>query len=107
MSKLVFESAVNRDAGKAVPFDLDGATYHFTAPKRLGMFLSAHQDNSDKQIVAQLEWLDAGLPEEEAAVLRKRMRDPNDTLDVVVLLEIVGALMEATAGRPTTPSPDS
>jgi len=87
-----FTTAARRVRAEPIEFDLDGVTYHFTPPKTIGVFLTAIEGGT-AMIEYQLNWLDAGLPRDEAAIIRDR------------LLEVVGYLLGEAVGRPTGPSP--
>lgn len=105
MSDLVFKTAAKREHAEVVEFTLDDDTYHFTAPKRFPLWLATNESLVE-QIRVQLNWLSAGLPDEEAARLLARFNDFDDDLGVEELVDVVRGLTEETAGRPTTPSPD-
>jgi hypothetical protein len=94
---------------KPIVFDLDGDTYHFTAPKTAGMVLTvidngeAGDANSPFAAKATLDWLSQGLPDEENARLIERLRDPKDDFDFPDLGPIIEYLVEQATGNPTPP----
>jgi len=93
---------------KPIEFDLDGETFHFTAPKTAGMVLDVIADgagdaNSPAAAKAALDWLSQGLPEKENARLIERLRDPGDDFDFADLAPIIEFLVEEAAGTPTPP----
>lgn len=97
---LAFETAKRRR--DTITFTLDGDTYHFTPPKKAGMVLEVSEGGNE--VKALFDWLDDGLPTEEAEYLENRLRDPDDDLDVDTLTEVVAGLLEKVSGRPTRPS---
>ena len=101
-----FTTAARRVAKKTVDFELDGDTYHFTPPKTTGIYLAGIEGSGTDQLKAQLDWLEAGLPADEASHLRERLLDVTDDLEITGILEVVGWLLEEMTGRPTTPSPE-
>ena len=101
---LVFASAKKRAAREPISFTLDDREYQFNPPKTAGLVLAA---TTSEQLRAQLNWLEGGLGEEDAAHIRARLFDTDDELDAVDLVQIVNGLLEEMSGRPTGPSPDS
>jgi hypothetical protein len=104
MADLVFNSAVARANGKAITFTLDERKYKFHPPKTAAIFMSA-DDSPGERVRVQLNWLSAGLSEEDAKTIHDRLMDFDDPLTPGTLLEVVGALIEEASGRPTGPSP--
>lgn len=101
-----FTTAKRRSA--PIEFELDGETYHFTAPKTAAMVLDVIADgagdaNSPAAAKATLDWLSRGLPEEENAQLIARLRDPDDDFDFPNLGPIIEFLVEESTGNPTLP----
>jgi hypothetical protein len=100
---LTFETAKRRAAKKAIEFTLDGTTYHFKPPKTTALVLA---DTTTDQLRAQLNWLEAGLPDDESELIRNRLFDLEDDLEAIDLVRIVNSLLEEMSGRPTGPSPE-
>jgi hypothetical protein len=105
MSKLVFESAVQRANGKPITFTLDGRKFKFQPPKTTAVWL-ANDAELDERVRVQLDWLSAGLSDEDSDFLVGRLKDFNDPLTPVTLIDVVSGLMEEVAGRPPTQPPD-
>lgn len=103
MTTKTFSSAANRVNDKPVEFELDGHTYVFTPIKRTALVLSAFEGGAD-QLRSQLNWLSAGLSDEDSAMLTARLMDHHDTLEIPDLLRIIEWLLGEMAGRPTSPS---
>lgn len=99
---LVFDTAKKRVAKEPIEFTLDGETFVFTPPKTAALALA---ESNTEQLRAQLNWLSAGLSDEQSEKLHDRLMDFGDPLEAVDLVKIVGALIEEMAGRPTGPSP--
>lgn len=102
----IFTTAARRQPDYVLEFELDDEKYHFTPPKTTGVYLASIGGNGNDQLKAQLDWLEAGLEEDEAARLRARLFDPADDLEVINIMEVVGWLLQEMTDRPTTPSPD-
>lgn len=102
MSKLVFESAKQRANGKPLTFTLDGRKFKFQPPKTTAIWLASN-DPMDDRVRVQLDWLSAGLSDEDSEFLVGRLKDYDDPLTPVVLIDVVSGLIEEAAGRPTTP----
>lgn len=98
-----------------ITFTLDDETFDFTPPKTAAMMLPAFDlvDNPEDPTAlvgtmrAQLDWLEGGLPADQAARIEARLRDPRDDLDVTDVLEIVRKLVSKVAARPTPASSGS
>lgn len=100
---LIFNSAKNRATQEPIPFTLDEKVYQFTPPETTALALA---EGTTEQLRTQLNWLEAGLPDEQAKEIRARLLDPRDDLAAVDLVRIINGLLEAMSGRPTGPSPD-
>lgn len=93
-----------------IPFTLDGETYTFRPPKMISLILPVlGTDLSDpstqqaqEMMTAQMDWLEAGLDEDEATRIAARLRDPKDDFDLDDLVNIVQWLVESVSKRPTT-----
>lgn len=106
---LIFEAAAKRADHKPIEFKLLGGPdgendFHFTPPR--SSVALALADTFADRIRVQLNWLEAGLPEEEAKIIHDRLFDPNDELEALDLIRIVNGLLEEISGRPTGPSPE-
>lgn len=98
--------SVSKRNTKPIEFDIGGEEYHFTPPKTASMVLPViEQDDVDEMslmsLKQQYDWLEAGLPEEEAERLKARLLDPKDDLDTSDLDKISEWIMKQVNGRPT------
>jgi hypothetical protein len=98
---ITFKTAKRRANNQAIEFELDGTTYKFKPPKTTALVLA---DTTTDQLRAQLNWLEAGLPDKAAKEIRDRLFDMDDDLEAIDLVRIVNALLEEMSGRPTGPS---
>lgn len=105
MPNLTFKSAKKRAAAEPIEFTLDGEVFVFTPPKRTALFLAADESSSE-QLRVQLNWLSAGLPEDQAERIKSRLMDFDDPLEIGTVHQVIQALFEEAAGRPTGPPPD-
>lgn len=86
----------------------DGHEYVFTPPKSAVMMMpvidaNAASDNAGIDITkATFNWLGEGLSDEDHDRILTRLRDPEDGLDVDTLADVVKALTEKVASRPST-----
>lgn len=88
-----------------ITFDFEGSahTYTFVPPKQAEMVLPMLESDSDLVAAkSAFAWLDTGLSEEDRKHLSDRLKDPSDNLDFPHIEEVVAALVERTADRPTT-----
>jgi hypothetical protein len=110
-----------------VTFTLDGDLYHFTPPKfsiiamgigdlinaisgtAAGMDEDSPESGASTMAMMRelLDWLGAGLPDDEGQRILDRLKDPDDDLDIDTVLTITLGLMEEAGDRPTQPSSDS
>lgn len=100
---LEFRTAKQRK--EPIKFTIDEDEFTFTPHKTAGMVLDILDDESE--LKAAFDWLDEGLPEDQSALLEKRLRDPEDDLDVDMVAEIIKFLISRVSGRPTKPSSGS
>ncbi len=103
MATKTFTSARQRISTEPIEFELDGDTYSFTPQKTTALAVSGLNGGSE-QIKGQLNWLGAGLSDEQAKKILDRLLDPADDLELVTVIQIVGFLLGEMAGRPTGPS---
>lgn len=95
-----------------IPFTLDAEEYTFRPPKLISLLLPVlGADLSDptstqaqEMMSAQMDWLNAGLDDDEAERIAARLRDPKDDFDLDGLIAIVEWLVESVSKRPTTTS---
>ena len=89
-----------------LPFVLDGTEYVIQAPKNAQLaFLSASaaaSRNTNDRVAAILDFLEAALVSPGDEMLRHRLLDPNDDLDLEDVMEIIEWAMEEWTGRPPT-----
>lgn len=82
-------------------------TFHATQPTDERMFLIAAMigdEDSSSEATAVLDLFRDALPPAEYRVLKARIADPDDSVDLVVVKEILEWLMEEWSSFPTTPS---
>lgn len=97
---LEFKSGASRR--DPIPFKIDDTEFLFTPPKLAGALLEGLETGDD--LGASLDWLEKGLPEDQAQLLIHRLKDDNDDFDITDLGPIIQALIEKVTGRPTQPS---
>lgn len=112
---------------KPIHFDLDEVTYEFNPPKTTTQVIAIMQikGNSDEanlqRAAAMLVWLSNGLNKDhepkpakkhkgheeytedcQSCAINARLADPEDVLELETVMEVLTALMEEVAARPTT-----
>lgn len=101
---LAYATAKRKD--KPIEFSIDGEDYTFTPPKTASMVMPViEQDDADgMEIMAvkvQFDWLEQGLPEDQAQRLKDRLKDPKDDFDTKDAEKILEWIMKQVNGRPT------
>lgn len=93
-----------------IPFDLDGRTIMFTAPKMAPMLLDLADldvSNPDAAGLASmtglLDWLGAGMSDEDGQWIVDRLHDHEDDFDIDDAMNVANYLLEESTGRPTRP----
>lgn len=90
---------------RPVTFTLQGDAheYSFTPPKNVVAAFAFLDGGSELEVArGTFEWLDAGLSDDDQDRIEKRLKDPEDDLDIDNLSEVVEKLQEYISGRPTT-----
>jgi hypothetical protein len=105
MADVSFETAKKRASGKPLTVEIDGETFKFSPPKRAGIILAGWFGDTNDGVKAQVEWLFAGMENGGRERLTERLNDPGDPFELVDVIGLVNALVEAVAGRPTGRSP--
>jgi hypothetical protein len=86
-------------------------TFHATKPTDERMFLIAalvgDEENQAGEATAVVEILKDALPPEEWRILRARIADPDDDVDLTMVKDIVQWLIEEWTDFPTRPSSGS
>lgn len=106
-------STANKPPKPAIEFELDGRVMSFTAPSWAPILFGIEAANPVGSIRNMLDWLGAGLPEEDGAYILARLQDLEDPFDIDDAMSIMRGLIEETTSRPTvspsasSPSPDS
>jgi hypothetical protein len=88
-----------------IPFDLGGNDheYKFTPPKKAELVLPMLDAEDDMEAAREaFAWLDKGMSEEDRDHLAKRLRDPDDDLDIDHVQDLVRLLVEEMGEDPTT-----
>lgn len=97
---LEFKSGTARR--EPITFKLDDDEFMFTPPKLAGAVLEGLETGDD--LGASLDWLQKGLPQDQADLIVHRLKDESDSFDITDLGPIIEALIAQVAGRPTRPS---
>jgi hypothetical protein len=97
---LVFRTAKKRR--EAVEFTLDDKTYSFNPPKIARAMLPVIQGD-ESEAKATLDWLKAGLSEDDYSHLISRLEDDDDDFDFEDIGNLAESLVEKImTGRPTS-----
>ena len=84
----------------------DPYIYEFRAPKGVVAAMGLVEKNAKfteaEAMQGLFNWLNEGLTDEEADRIVARLKDPGDDLDISDLTDVVQALQERAAGRPST-----
>lgn len=101
------KAASDSEEDQVIEFKIDDDTYHAHRPKdtRFVMLATAADDGFEfaRECMA---FIDACLPKAERIKLSKRIKDPDDPLDIKDLVEVFRHLMEEFTGRPTESQSD-
>lgn len=86
-------------------------TFHATRPTDERLFLVAaamgDEDNAGSEAGAVMSIFRDALPEKEYRTLRSRLADPEDSVDMETIGEVMEWLMKEWTAFPTEPSPNS
>lgn len=99
------EFTTARRRREPIVFTLDGEEFKFDPPKTAGVLLEYAETGNE--LGPMLDWLDEGLSDDDSKKIMDRLKDPEDDFDSDKLGEIVSALFEQVAGRPTRRSSGS
>jgi hypothetical protein len=97
---------------KNITFTADGDTFYGVPRVATGLLtdmvasINRATEMNDK-IDAVLGFFDITLIDESVALIKSRMRDKNNPLELQQALDIIDYLVEVYATRPTQPSPNS
>lgn len=87
-------------------FTLDGESYTLRAPKEAQMAYLAASTSASKQvndrIAGVLDFVEATLMQPGRERLRTRLLDPDDILELDIIVDIMDWAMEEWTGRPPT-----
>jgi len=101
----------DQEADGIEPEVIRSDTFHVTRPTDERLFLVAamvgDEDGVGSEATAVMDLFRDSLPPREYSILRSRLADPDDSVDLDVLQEIVGWLMEQWSDFPTQQSSDS
>jgi hypothetical protein len=121
MADLEFKTSRKRKDPLTFTVEGEDHIYSFTPPKTALMMLpmldvivaqgvgteEAQGEAGLRMMKAQLDWLSAGLSEQDNDRLLARISDPEDDLDFETLVgEYIPELAKVTGGRPTTSRDD-
>lgn len=90
----------------AIPFTLDGRAMEFTPPGWAPILLLSNDKPMDVTR-GYLDWLGAGMSEDDAQHLLDRLLDPEDQFDLEDITAVILGLIEEASGRPTGSLSDS
>lgn len=86
-------------------------TFHSTRPTDEMLFLTASMmgddANASSEAAAVMDLFRDTLPTAEFRILKERLADPDDAVDLEALQEVLAWLMEQWSDFPTVPSSDS
>lgn len=97
---LEFKSGTARR--EPITFKIDDDEFTFTPPKLFSTVLEGLESGDD--FGASLDWLQRGLPEDQADLITHRLKDESDDFEVTDLGVVIQGLIEKVTGRPTQPS---
>lgn len=100
----------NDEDGNALVIRSD--TFHATLPSDERLFVIAavagqEDGGGAAEAAAMMDLLRDCLPKKEFSILRSRMLDPEDDVDLDMIQDIMGWLMEEWSNFPTQPAKDS
>lgn len=90
-----------------VTFSVDGREMEFRNPGWAPVILGSGAGTVADQARRYLDWLGAGLPDEDGEWLLGRLLDPNDNFEIPDVTDLFVGLIEEITGRPTVPPTDS
>lgn len=91
---------------EAISFSVDGRVLEFTPPGWAPILLMKPEQPMDVTR-NYLDWIGAGMSDEDGQYLLDRLLDPNDDFDIPEITEIILGLVQDASGRPTEPPTDS
>ena len=99
-------TTIKKEAPPPIEFAIDGREMGFTAPGWAPILLA---DNSQVGGLtrAYLDWLGAGLSDEDGEWILDRLMDPEDDFDLPDITAVIFGILEEVTGRPTELSSDS
>jgi hypothetical protein len=89
-----------------IPFSLDDREMEFTPPGWAPIVLMKPSQPVDVTRV-YLDWLGAGMSDEDGQYILDRLLDPNDEFDLPDITQVILGLIQEATGRPTEPPTDS
>lgn len=86
-------------ARTAIEFELDEVKFKFTPPKEAAMIMPILEGGGDEMAIvrAGLDWLKAGLHEDQYAIIVARLKDSEDDYDLSDFQDLIEYLIEAKA----------
>lgn len=87
-------------------FSVDGREMQFTPPGWAPIVLMRSDRPIDVTRV-YLDWVGAGLPDEDGQYILNRLLDPKDEFDLEDVTQVFLGLIEEVSGRPIVPPSDS
>jgi hypothetical protein len=89
-----------------IVFTLDGREMEFTAPGWAPIVLMKAEEPMDTTR-GYLDWLGAGMSDEDGQHILDRLLDPKDDFDLEDITAVILGLIEEASGRPIEPPTDS
>lgn len=89
-----------------IEFSLDGRVMTFVNPGWAPIVLM-RPDGPTDITRTYLDWLGAGLSDEDGQWILDRLLDPNDHYDLEDITELILGIVQEATGRPTVPPGDS
>lgn len=91
---------------KPIDFSVDGREMVFHNPGWAPIILMKSTQPNDVTRT-YLDWLGAGLPDEDAEWILARLLDPKDDFDLIDITNLCLGVLEEVTGRPIVPPTDS
>lgn len=88
-----------------IPFTIDGREMEFIPPGWAPILL-ASTDEPLSATRTHLDWLGAGMSDEDGQHILDRLLDPKDEFDLEDITIVILGLIEEASGRPTEPPTD-
>jgi hypothetical protein len=91
----------------SIQFAIDDREMTFTPPGWAPLLLAVPEQGLGGLTRIYLDWLGAGLSDEDGNWILDRLMDPEDEFDLVDIQEVIFGVMEEVTGRPIVLPSDS